>query len=51
MHYDELLKMIKKIVRNGKLVFKGIVTQDEYTSVKVIQRMRAAKKKVEEGNN
>jgi hypothetical protein len=44
-HYEELLKMIRKIVRNGKLVFKGTVTQDEYTSVKVIQRMRAAKLK------
>ncbi|MGL2962544.1 hypothetical protein ACSVH2_01845 [Flavobacterium sp. RSB2_4_14] len=49
VHYDELLKMIKKIVRNGKLVFKGTVTQDEYTSVKVIQRMRATKKKAEGG--
>lgn len=44
-HYEELLKMIRKIVRNGKLVFKGTVTQDEYTAVKVIQRMRAAAKK------
>ena len=44
-HYEELLKMIRKIIRNGKLVFKGTVTQDEYTAVKVIQRMRAAKQK------
>ncbi|MFN7674685.1 hypothetical protein [Flavobacterium sp.] len=47
VHYDELLKMIKKIVRNGKLVFKGSVTQDEYTTGKIVQRMRAAKKKAE----
>jgi hypothetical protein len=51
MHYDELLKMIKKIVRNGKLVFKGSVTQDEYTTGKIVQRMRAAKKKAEGGVN
>lgn len=44
-HYDELLKMIKKIINKGKLVFKGTVTQDEYTATKVIQRMRTAKKK------
>ena len=44
-HYDELLKMIKKIINKGKLVFKGTVTQDEYTATKVIQRMRMAKKK------
>jgi len=48
-HYDELLKMIKKIVRNGKLVFKGTVTQDEYTTSKIVQRMRAAKKKKDDG--
>ena len=41
-HYNELKKMIKKIMRNGKLVFKGTVTQDEYTTLKVVQRMRAA---------
>jgi hypothetical protein len=51
VHYDELLKMIKKIVRNGKLVFKGSVTQDEYTTGKIVQRMRAAKKKAEGGVN
>jgi hypothetical protein len=51
MHYDELLKMIKKIVRNGKLVFKGSVTQEEYTTGKIVQRMRAAKKKAEGGVN
>lgn len=44
-HYDELLKMIKKIINKGKLVFKGTVTQDEYTATKIIQRMRTAKKK------
>lgn len=48
-HYDELKKMIKKIMRNGKLVFKGTVTEDEYTIVKVVQRMRAAKRKNDEG--
>lgn len=44
-HYDELKKMIRKIIRNGKLVFKGTVTEEEYVTVKVVQRMRAAKKK------
>lgn len=44
-HYKALLKIIRKIVRNGKVVFKGTVTQDEYTAIKVIERMRAAKRK------
>ena len=44
-HYAELLKMVRKIIRNGKLVFKGKVTQDEYTLTKLIRRMRAAPKK------
>ena len=42
--YAELLKMIKQITNKGKLVFKGTVYQDEYTTTKVIQRMRAAKR-------
>lgn len=46
-HYEELLKMIRKIIRNGKLVFKGQVKQDEYTTVKVIQRMRTTPPKKE----
>lgn len=36
-------------MRNGKLVFKGSVKQDEYTTLKLVQRMRAAKRKKEEG--
>ena len=48
-HYDELLKMIRKIINKGKLVFKDNVIKDEYTATKVIQRMRTAKKKKEEG--
>lgn len=48
VHYDALLKMIKKIIRNGKLVFKGTITQDEYTTGKIVQRMRAAKRKKDE---
>ena len=47
-HYDELKKMLKRIMRNGKLVFKGTVTEDQYTTLKVVQRMRAAKRKKEE---
>lgn len=43
-HYDELLGMIKQIVSKGKLIFKGTVYQDEYTTSKVVQRMRAAKR-------
>lgn len=46
-HYDALLKMIRKINRTGKTVFKGTVTQDEYTMVKIVQRMRAAPPKKE----
>ncbi|MGL2967239.1 hypothetical protein [Flavobacterium sp. XGLA_31] len=49
-HYEELKRMIKKIMRNGKLVFKGTVTQDEYTGLKLVQRMRAAKRNKEEGD-
>lgn len=49
VHYDELLSMIKQIVSKGKLIFKGTVYQDEYTTTKVVQRMRAAKRKSEEG--
>ena len=48
-HYEELLKMIKKITTKGKLVFKDSVVKDEYTNTKIIQRMRAAKRKKEEG--
>lgn len=44
-HYDELKKMIRKILRNGKLVFANSVIKDEYTSSKVLQRMRAARAK------
>ena len=47
--YAELLKMIKQITNKGKLVFKGTVDQDEYTVSKVVQRMRAAKRKKDEG--
>ena len=47
--YAELLKMIKQITNKGKLVFKGTVDQDEYTVNKVVQRMRAAKRKKDEG--
>ncbi|WP_264520654.1 hypothetical protein [Flavobacterium sp. N1994] len=47
-HYDELKKMLKRIMRNGKLVFKGTVTEDQYALMKVVQRMRAAKRKKEE---
>ena len=36
--YAELLKMIKQIANKGKLVFKGTVYQDEYTTSKVVQR-------------
>lgn len=42
-HYDELKKMIRKIMRNGKLVFKNTVYKDEYTTSKVLKRMRAPK--------
>jgi len=49
-HYEELKAMIKKIMRNGKLVFKGTVIQDEYTSLKLVKRMRVAKRKKEEGD-
>lgn len=47
-HYDELLKMVRQITTKGKLLFKGTVYQDEYTTTKVIQRMRAAKRKKDE---
>ena len=36
--------MIRQIINKGKLVFKGTVYQDEYTTSKVIQRMRAGTK-------
>ena len=49
-HYDELLKMIKQIINKGKLVFKGTVYEDEYITTKVIQRMRAAKRKKDESS-
>lgn len=44
-HYEELKKMISKIMRNGKLVFANSVVKDEYTNVKVVQRMRTARAK------
>lgn len=44
-HYDELKKMIRKILRNGKVGFANSVIKDEYTSSKVLQRMRAARAK------
>ena len=44
-HYEALKKMIRKIMRNGKLVFANSVVKDEYTSSKVVQRMRAARAK------
>jgi len=43
--YDNLLKIIKQVMSKGKLVFNGTVYQDEYTTSKVLQRMRATKKK------
>jgi hypothetical protein len=43
--YEVLLKIIRQITNKGKLVFKGTVYQDEYTVSKILQRMRAAKKK------
>ena len=49
LHYEELLQMIKKLTSKGKLVFKGTVTEDEYTNKMVLQRMRAAKRKKDEG--
>lgn len=48
--YDALLKMIKQIMSKGKIVFNGTVYQDEYTTSKVLQRMRAGKKKTD-GND
>lgn len=44
-HYEELKKMLRKIMRNGKLVFANSIVKDEYTSAKVVQRMRAARAK------
>lgn len=49
LHYEELLQMIKKLTSKGKLVFKGTVTEDEYTNKMVLQRMRTAKRKKDEG--
>lgn len=48
-HYEELLKMLRQITRKGKLIFRGTVYQDEYTTTKVVSRMRAPKRKEEEG--
>lgn len=44
-HYNALKKMIRKILRNGKLVFADTIIKDEYTGTKVLQRMRAARGK------
>lgn len=45
--YDNLLKIIRQIMSKGKIVYKGTVYQDEYTTSKVLQRMRATKRKSE----
>jgi len=39
--YAELYGFIAKIAKNGKLVFDGTVTEDEYTISKIIKRMRS----------
>lgn len=43
--YEALYVYIAKIAKNGKLVFDGAVTMDEYNIKKIIGRMRAAEHK------
>jgi hypothetical protein len=42
--YDSLYNYIAKIVKAGKLVFDGTVTEDEYNITRAIKKMRAYKK-------
>lgn len=42
--YKELYGYIAKIMRYGKLVFSNTIIKDEYTTSRVISKMRAAKR-------
>lgn len=44
VQYKELYAYIAKIMRYGKLVFADSIVKDEYTTVKVVGKMRAAQR-------